>query len=173
MKRSSLGTRREFWIGGVLVALGLFQMAGDLVQSRAVKGLAAAWGFSPAPKVFSSVGGLETYSTRFFLEWTRPDGGVESVELTPEVYSRMRGPYNRRNVYGAALAYGPILSTQEATEDMYNAVSAKALCGDAPLLVELGLEEASERVGPIRIRLVPIEGTDLGDLPSLLEAPCP
>lgn len=112
-----------------LVILGLAQMTGDVLRVPAVKGVAAATGASPAPKVFSAVQGLETYSTRFFL-----DLGHERVELTPELYSRIRGPYNRRNVFGAALAYGPVLPPS-----LRDPVTKYALCGDAPLLREMKL----------------------------------
>jgi hypothetical protein len=63
----------------LLLALGLLQMAGDLLRVPALKGLAAATAASPAPKVFSAVRGLETYSTRFFIEWTDIAGRSHSV----------------------------------------------------------------------------------------------
>jgi hypothetical protein len=47
-----------------------------------------------------------------------------------------------------------------------------ALCGDAPLLRELGIDPG-EIAGPVRIHYEPLPGTDLGDLPTTLEAPCP
>src|SRR5712691_6455142 len=94
----------------VLLAVGLLQMTGDVFDLPALKGIGAATVASPAPKVFSAVRGFETYSTRFFLEWTDTSGTVYSLRLTPEVYARLAGPYIRRNVYGAALAYGPVLS---------------------------------------------------------------
>jgi hypothetical protein len=137
----------------------------------ALKGLGAATVASPAPKVFSSVQGLETYSTRFFLEWIDSDGSARSLELTPEVYSRIDGPYNRRNVYGAALAYGPILSTDPNARRMFEAVSVNALCGDSGLLRELGIDPSRIK-GPLRVRYEPLPGTNLGTLPSLIEAPC-
>jgi hypothetical protein len=156
-----------------LIAVGLLQMAGDLCErfvstdvGRPLKGVGAATAASPAPKVFSAVRGLETYSTRFFLEWTGADGAAHSLELTPEVYSHLRGPYNRRNVYGAALAYGPVLP-----EELRGPVMAYALCGDAPLLRELGIDPAQVR-GPVRLRYEPRPGTDMGELPRVLEAPC-
>ena len=136
----------------LLTLLGLAQMAGDLLQVDALKGVAAATGASPAPKVFSAVRGLETYSTRFYLA---------GVEMTPEIYSRMRGPYNRRNVYGAALAYAPVLSAS-----LRDPVMRYALCGDAPLLRELGIS------GPPEVELEPVEGTSLGDLPTHFVADC-
>jgi hypothetical protein len=108
-------------------------------------------------------------STRFFLEWTdRSTGTAHSQELTPEIYSRMRGPYNRRNVYGAVLAYGPVLPAE-----LRDPVARYALCGEAPLLRELGIETA-DIAGPVRVRYEPVAGTRLPpDIPRILEAPCP
>ena len=65
----------------LLIVLGLAQMAGDVLGIVPLKAIAAATAASPAPRVFSAVRGLETYSTRFFLEWAG-----RRVELTPEVY---------------------------------------------------------------------------------------
>jgi hypothetical protein len=154
-----------------LVIIGLAQMAGDLARLPPIKAIAAATGASPAPKVFSAVKGLETYSTRFFLEWIDPSSSAHSVELTPAVYARLRGPYNRRNVYGAVLAYGPVLLTDPNAKPMFDAVSRYALCGEAPLLKELGIEP-NQVHGRLRIRLEPRTGTDLGNLPKVLEPPC-
>ena len=46
-----------------------------------------------------------------FVEWTDTAAQFHSVEITPERAQGLRGPYNRRNVYGAVLAYGPIVET--------------------------------------------------------------
>ena len=152
-----------------LLGIGLLQMSGDVLAIPALKAFGAALQLSPAPKVFSAVQGLETYSTRFFLEWTEASGAERSVPLTPQLYARMRGPYQRRNVYGAALAYGPVLTTNPATRPMFEAVARFALCGDAPLLRELGLSTSARAV---RIRLEPRPGADLGPLPRVLHVPC-
>ena len=141
-----------------LVVLGVAQMIGDVTQFVPLKAIAAATGASPAPKVFSAVQGLETYSTRFFLNL-----GHERVELTPELYARIRGPYNRRNVFGAALAYGPVLPA-----NLRDPVTSYALCGDAPLLRELKLQATRTPA----VELEPLPGTSLGDLPTRFEAPC-
>ena len=141
-----------------LVVLGLAQMAGDLTKVVPLKAVAAATGASPAPKVFSAVQGLETYSTRFYL-----DLGHERVELTPELYARIEGPYNRRNVFGAALAYGPVLPAS-----LRDPVTRYALCGNAPLLRELQLHATKTPA----VELEPLPGTSLGNLPTRFEAPC-
>jgi hypothetical protein len=144
-----------------LCALGLAQMAGDLAGVAPLRGIAAATGASPAPKVFSAVQGLETYSTRFYIE-----GGGERFELTPELASRMRGPYNRRNVYGAALAYAPVIPPA-----LRDPVVLRAFCGPNPLLRELGFDW-SAGAGPFAIELEPLAGVDLGDMPARFTVSC-
>lgn len=155
---------------GVLVVVGLLQMTGDLLHLPALKAIGAATVASPAPKVFSAVRGLETYSTHFFIEWTDRAGVEHSLRLTPEVYARLRGPYNRRNVYGAVLAYGPVLVTDPKARPMFDSVANYALCGQAPLLQELGIDP-QEISGSVRIRLEPLPGTSLAGLPTVLEFP--
>ena len=155
----------------LLLALGLTQMAGDVFHSPLLKGLGAASAASPAPKVFCAVRGYEAYATRCYLEWDGASGQTHSLRLTPELYGRLSGPYNRRNVYGAALAYGPVLASDPWTRPMLEAVQAYALCDESRLLRELGVD-ASQAVGSVRVRCAPLPGTNMGDLPQVLEAPC-
>jgi hypothetical protein len=155
----------------VLLVVGLLQMSGDLFRLPALKGIGAATGVSPAPKVFTAVRGMEAYSTRFFLEWTDSLGVARKLQLTPEIYQRLAGPYNRRNAYGAALAGGPVMATEEKLIEMYRSVSEYALCGKAPLLRELGIDPAKV-VGAVRVRYEPLPGTTMGDLPRVLETRC-
>ena len=154
-----------------LLALGMLQMIADLLHLQAVKGLAAATAASPAPKVFSSVRGLETYSSRFFVECTDTSGLFHSTEINPERTAGLRGPYNRRNVYGAVLAYGPVLQSDPSLRPMFESISRYALCGDAPLLRELGIPVTEIRGVP-RVRIETRPGTQARDLPLEYEPPC-
>jgi hypothetical protein len=156
----------------LLLCVGLAQMAGDVLHLPVLKAVAAATGASPAPKVFSAVRGLETYSTGFDLEWEDRRGSHQVLRLTPEVNARLRGPYNRRNVFGAVLAYGPVLVSEARTRPMFDSVARYALCGDAPILRELGLDPLTVS-GRVRVRLAPRPGSELSDLPLTFEAPCP
>ena len=144
--------QRERAAAAFLIALGTAQMAADLAELPTLKAAISAWGASPAPKVFSTVQGLETFSTEFQLEWRRPDGSRARSDLTPKVYARLDGPYNRRNAYGAALAYAPVLAANPATNDMYQAVSQYAFCSDGGLVEELGYGPSQ---GPYRVLLKP------------------
>jgi len=154
-----------------LLVMGLLQMAGDVFHFASLKAIGATIGASPAPKVFSSVRGLETFSTRFFVEWNDSTGAAHSVEITPKRYAHLRGPYNRRNVYGAVLAYGPVLASDERTRPMFDSVARYAVCGEGPLLRELRID-ARDATGPVRIRLQPREGSETGSLPLVLVPPC-
>lgn len=153
-----MSSRRYLVVAWLLGTLGLLQMAGDVAGIVPVKAVAAATGASPAPRVFSSVRGLETFSSRFELAWTDRAGERRSLRLTPDRYASLAGPYNRRNAYGASLAYAPVLSDTDRTRAMFDAVIRYALCGKAPLLRELGIDP-DDRTGPLVVRLVPREGT--------------
>jgi hypothetical protein len=148
--------------------IGLMQMTGDLLNLPALKGIGAATAISPAPKVFTAIRGYEAYSTNFYLEWTDHNGAAHSQQLTPERYARVAGPYNRRNIYGAVLAGGPVLATDERLRPLFDSVSRYVLSGDAALLRELGLDPASID-GTIRVRYEPLPGTQMNDLPRVLE----
>lgn len=154
----------------LLVALGLAQMTGDLLGVPALRGLTAATAASPAPTMFSAVNGYESYSTRIVVEWMDRDRAAHALALTPEVNVRLRGPYTRRNAYGAVVAYGPVLASQPATRPLLDAVARYALCGDAPLLGELGIDPA--RVTRVRLRLSPRPGLPPLDMPLVLEPSC-
>jgi len=155
----------------LLLALGLVRMAADLAGASSLAGLAAATGATPAPRVFSAVDGLETYSSRFFVEWSDSAGEIHAIELTPERYGRLDGPYNRRNTFGAALAYGPVLASHPATRPLQEAVLRHAVCDEAPLLRELGIATPG-RVGPMRVRIVPERRADANELPMTLTGDC-
>lgn len=143
--------------GIALLSLGLMQMAGDTLGLLPLKGAGAATAASPAPRVFSAIRGFEPYSTAFSINWRDHDGVDHSVALTPELCARLKGPYNRRNIYGAVLAGGPILSTDPALRAMFDAVTAYALCGRAPVLRELNIDPGRIH-GSIRLRYEPRPG---------------
>ena len=147
---------RSAWIApAFLIAVGCLQMVGDLTDLRAVKAIGAATGSSPAPKVFTAHKGFETYSSQFFVRWTdKASGEQQALRLTPAVYRGVAGPYNRRNVYGAVLAYAPVLPSEPATRAMHDSAIAYAMCGESSLLAEIGIDRATI-AGPVTIELKP------------------
>jgi hypothetical protein len=145
---------RWYLDAALLVALGCLQMLGDVTGEAAVRAIGLATEASPAPKVFTAQNGFETYSSKFYIDWEDRENSWHSLELTPQVYRGMRGPYNRRNAYGAALSYAPVLASNPRTKPMVDAVAHHGFCGNAPLLSELGIPR-DQVVYPLRVRLEP------------------
>ncbi|HEY9774315.1 MAG TPA: hypothetical protein V6C81_10990 [Planktothrix sp.] len=167
-------SRRYTLLAVALVAFGSLQMIGDLTHVAALKAIGMAWGISPAPKVFTAQHGYETYSTQFFVDWQTKSGAARSLEITPALYSRVRGPYNRRNVIGAALSYGPVLySDAKMGRPMFNDVVNYSVCGSAPLLKEIGIDSSDIKLGTLKIRYVPAPGAFMdASLPREIGVTC-
>ena len=123
-----------------LTAIGLMQMAGEMSQIAPLKGIGMAINASPAPKVFCTANSLETFSSKFFLHWKDLSEEEHSLLLTPQVASKIQGPYNRRNAYGALLAYGPVLAASPIMSPLYEAALSYSMNGRAPLLLEIGID---------------------------------
>jgi hypothetical protein len=125
------------WRNRAAVALclvGGIQMAGFVTGSAALRGIGAATAVAPLPRVFSDVDGLETFASDFTLRYREADGTVVVMPITPAVYGNLGGPYNRRNVYGAALSYAPRLP-----RPLWESVYCHGLAPAGPLRTELGI----------------------------------
>ena len=129
----------------VILAIGLVQIAGEVFGSRALRGIGAATAAAPFPKVFCDVGGLEAFASTFTLSGETRGGTAFETQITPELYARLAGPYNRRNAYGAALSFAPRLP-----EAMWRSVAQHGLRASGPLRREFVLPEDAMRM---RIRI--------------------
>jgi hypothetical protein len=107
----------------LIIALGLVQVLGYMLGNKTLRGLGMATCSSPLPIVFTEVKGVETFASDFFIQFTDDSGLKQRVQITPALYSTLKGPYNRRNIYGAAIAYGPVLK-----KDLLESVLQYGLC---------------------------------------------
>lgn len=146
----------------VLLIVGMSQMSGYVTGVRALRGVGLASGVSPFPKVFCAADGYEAFAATFFVEGDQLDGRLWSRQVDPEWYSQMRGPYNRRNVYGAALAFAPRLP-----EELRDAILGEALKSGSALRREL---EVPNGLSDVRVRIVPRDGESEG--PWIFPKPC-
>jgi hypothetical protein len=121
--------------------IGMFNLVGYLTGSKILKGIGAASVISPLPKVFSDVNGLETFASTFMMEIETKSGQKIEKEITPELYVKLGGPYNRRNVYGAALSYAPRLP-----DALWQSVYCYGMREGGPLRREFNLPEDTARV---------------------------
>jgi hypothetical protein len=149
-------TRREFVVFAFLIGIGSLQLAGELLGMPRLKAFGAATQVAPAMKVFTAHQGYETHAARFYVGWRDARGELHEHALTPTLYAQLRGPYNRRNVYGAALAYGPLLRTDPKLLAMQTSVLRHAFCAPATLRGPLAIPADA---GQIRVRIDPIRPT--------------
>lgn len=126
-------TRRNIATAALLV-LGLSQMIGEVCGSRELRGLGAATAAAPFPKVFCDMGGLEGFASTFTLIGRTSSGTRFETKITPELCAGLRGSYNRRNAYGAALSFAPRLP-----DAMWHSVAKYGFGSNGPLRTELGL----------------------------------
>ncbi|MFN0031088.1 MAG: hypothetical protein ACKVOR_02905 [Flavobacteriales bacterium] len=117
----------------LVLLIGLLQIIGYVSGVSLIRGLGAATCSAPLPLVFGEVKGVETFAADFFVEFENDSGETQRIQITPAEYSLLAGPYNRRNVYGAAISYGPVLK-----EEIWQSILQYALC-DGSLQREMNL----------------------------------
>lgn len=128
-----------------IIAIGTFQFAGHALQLPLLKGLGTISGLSPYPKVFCEAKGYEPFAATFTIIGEDSEGMTHEIQLTAERYAQLSGPYKRRNVYGAALAYAPRLP-EELREHLFTNLS--------PLFAELNLPSLENP----RLKITPRDG---------------
>lgn len=102
-----------------------------------LKGLGLAWMISPLPIVFSDTNGFEAFAAKFSMTFTLPDGSEISKPITFREAANLRGPYNRRNVYGAIIGYAPRLPISMVQSGLHFGI-----CKTKTLLKEFDLPES-------------------------------
>lgn len=107
----------------VITAIGLLQVIGYSVGNKTIRGIGMASGSSPLPIVFTKVKGIETFASDFYIQFIDKSGVHQELQITPAMYSKLKGPYNRRNIYGAAISYGPVLK-----KELWESVISYGLC---------------------------------------------
>ncbi len=103
--------------------IGMLQIIGYVTKIEVVRSLGIVTSSAPLPLVFTEVKGVETFVNDFYIRYTDEHAVEQELQLTPAVYKQLRGPYNRRNIYGAAIGYGPVLP-----ESLWNSVLSYGLC---------------------------------------------
>ncbi len=125
----------------LVMSIGFLQIFGFLTGMESLRNVGRLTAASPLPLVFSDFRGLETFSLDFSIEAKAANGQSVIKKITPELYDKFKGPYNRRNVYGAVLAYGPKL-TEPNEEPMVESVLNYGFCKGGPLAGMFGLSGA-------------------------------
>jgi hypothetical protein len=138
-------TKLEKFFSAVVIMIGSLSMLGTATSLDPVKGIGFMTTASPLPLVFSKFRGIENFSSDYYMDVKLKDGEIISIKITPEIYDRASGPYNRRNPYGAVLAYGPMLT---APHEMIlrDRVMQYSACGKGSFMREIGITKPIEHI---------------------------
>ena len=138
-------TKTEKFFSGLVILIGSLSMIGTVTSVDAVKGIGFMSTASPLPLVFSKFRGVENFSSDYYMDIRFRNGQMTSMKITPEIYDRAKGPYNRRNPYGAVLAYGPML-TKPNEIILRDKVMQYSACGQGSFMREIGVTEPIEHI---------------------------
>jgi hypothetical protein len=94
----------------LLVTIGSLHIVGYSLNNEAIKGVAFATSSSPLPLVFSAYNGIETFSTSFEFNVVTKNYTKINMCMDNKLYSKLKGPYNRRNVFGVIFSHGPFFN---------------------------------------------------------------
>lgn len=119
-------------------------MVGWATGSALIRNAGFMTNASPLPLVFSVFRGTEPFSSSYAIEVKRQDGGVSIYGITPASYSKLQGPYNYRNVFGAAFAFGARLESPKERV-LFSDVMNYAFVVQTSLLDALGVKDPSPR----------------------------
>lgn len=129
-------------MAALLLIWGCSAMIGELLKNPTLKALGLASCAAPYTKVFCQAKSqaddvsFKTFAVDFTIHYQQPDQSETSIPITPETYQHLLGPYQRRNVYGAVLAYGPALP-----EPIQQATFHYALISPGTIRHELGIPD--------------------------------
>ena len=100
---------------------------------------------SPLPLAFSQPGSLAGFVKELTIDLTGPDGKVERRTETQELFAGLPGPYERRIIYGSALAFSPL-----SPRPLFTAILRFGFCDSGPLAERMGVRYPVRSVALVR-----------------------
>jgi hypothetical protein len=97
----------------LLVVVGCFSSIGFIFGMPTLRAVGTVTTMSPLPLVFSTYFRQETFATYFTLDIHTKNGSQIIIPMTRDLYEKIDGPYNKRNVYGAVFSHGPFFRAPE------------------------------------------------------------
>ena len=134
----------------VLIIIGCLHTVGHIKNSKTMKGLAFTTVASPLPLVFSAYNGVETFSTSFEFELLFNNGTIINKTIDNKLYGKLKGAYNRRNMYGVIFSHGPFFNMPNQIK-MRDQTLHWGSCNQGRLMDEFGISGLLKR-GTILIK---------------------
>lgn len=93
----------------LLIAVGCLQFAGYIIKKPILRGLGIAYSVAPLPTVFSTINGVEGFTTMHTIYYTDANQKYDSIKLDQHLFSQFRRHYFLKQAYSIFLAYPHIL----------------------------------------------------------------
>ncbi len=93
----------------VLIVLAFIRPIGFILHSPKTDGIGAATCISPLPTVFSKPGGIEAFTSRFYIVYPVGQSQHDTVLITSALFNRIEGPHNFRNAVSLSFGYFALL----------------------------------------------------------------
>ena len=123
----------------LLVGLGSLQLVGYFTGSAALRWLGLQSVAAPLPIVFSARRESGSVSARFALRVETAVGETIEFDGRPGFEARLRGPFQRTQLYSAQLLYAyPVDRARDS-------ILGFGLCDRGPLARELGIDDSVAR----------------------------
>ncbi len=123
----------------LFIILSCASAIGYVANSDSIRGIGFASATSPLPFVFSAYNGEETFSTIFELDIILKNGSHINQQIDNKLYGKLKGPYNRKNVYGAIFSHG-VFFDKENLINIRQQILEWGFCGGF-LSREFGIDE--------------------------------
>jgi sterol desaturase/sphingolipid hydroxylase (fatty acid hydroxylase superfamily) len=128
-----------------LLCLGCMSTFGYMLSFSNIRSIGFMTVASPLPLVFSVHNGIETFSTSYNITVQFYDNTTEKINLDNSLYDKLKGPYNRKNMYGIVLSHGPFFLEPNLIK-MRDDILQNAVCHNGIIATELGMTKVIDNV---------------------------
>jgi hypothetical protein len=102
-----------------LILLALIRPIGFVFHSPVIDGIGAATCISPLPTVFSKPGGIEAFTSQFYIVYPRGQFQTDTVVMTAKIFNKIKGPHPFRNAVSLSFGYFALLPPVTARSLLY------------------------------------------------------
>jgi sterol desaturase/sphingolipid hydroxylase (fatty acid hydroxylase superfamily) len=128
---------RYIWYA--LVIWGTLNASAFITHFDGMREIGFATVSSPLPLVFSTYNGYETFATNFSISVVYQNGTEYMTDLDVHKYNRLKGAYNKRNVYGAMFSHGPFFDKHNMIV-IRDKVLEYAVCSPGQIIKDFGID---------------------------------
>jgi hypothetical protein len=97
-----------------LIVLAFIRPLGFIFHSPEIDGIGAATCISPLPTVFSKPGGIEAFTSQFYIVYPKGQFQTDTVLMSSKMFDKINGPHPFRNAVSLSFGYFALLPPSTA-----------------------------------------------------------